>query len=120
MQRAWRETFGPLLSAFALLALECQALTGAHERRLVPENGTDSGSPTGGGAGTASGAGATGGDGASGGAGGVGGSIAGSQNGGTGSSEDAGDSGEEAAPPDVVVSSCSQSYADWFQSGFAA
>jgi hypothetical protein len=120
MQRAWRETFGLLLSAFALFAIECQTLTGAHERSLMPENGTDSGSPTGGGAGTASGAGATGGDGGSGGAGGAGGSIAGSQNGGTGSSEDAGDSGEPAGPPDVVVSSCPRSYVDWFQSSFAA
>src|SRR5688500_15210852 len=108
MQRVWRETFGLLLSAFALLAVECQALTGAHERSLVPESGTDSGSPTGGGAGTASGAGATGGDGASGSAGGAGGRAAGSQNGGTGSSDDAGDSGEEASPPDVVAPSCSK------------
>jgi hypothetical protein len=111
------------LAAIALLAIECQTLTGAHERSLVSESGVDGGEPSGGDGGSASGVGATGGTGATGGAGGdggVAGSAAGSANAGTGSFEDAGDSGDSSTPADVFVPSCSQSYFDWFRSSFAA
>jgi hypothetical protein len=120
---------GPLigaLAAVALLAIECQTLTGAHERSLVSESGTDGGGPSGGDGGSAGSVGATGGAGATGGVGGVGGaggvagSTAGSANAGTGSFEDAGDSGDSSPPADVFVPKCSQSYFDWFRSSFAA
>jgi hypothetical protein len=120
---------GPI-SAFALLAIECQTLTGAHERSLTPEFGTDGG-PSGGSGGGASGtgasggtegssgAGASGGTGASGGDAGAGGSAAGSANGGTAPSDAGGDAGNGGTDPDASTPTCAQRYEDWFQSTFA-